>query len=338
MFGLLLRRLPFWVREPVFILVGSVFGARIMYVALRDHSWVAAGIGVVFLVGTALRIRTVVRTLRARRSRTASVTGGAPSVAGMSDEEPRQAGAAAGTVPPQQPGAGPAPSRKEPNVWGQTFAAVALFGALAAAVWAAPKMAPDDNSAPKPASCSNAEREELPQAYARTPKAVTGDELCTALNRPGLAQLLGTPDERATTAYGTSGTAPLTGGKIAEPEAEVQFDTYTVHLSATYNKLSIAQYVKMLTTGGEEARTLEVLGRPAVFSSDHTMRFDLSRKSGPLEEGPLARTLSVAFDRKDGGGSYDITVWSEFGALPDDSALLDIAKEVLPEVPARTAR
>ncbi|MEU1469107.1 DUF6215 domain-containing protein [Streptomyces sp. NPDC005761] len=321
MLGLLLRRLPFWVREPVFILVGSVFGVRIMYLAFHDHSWVEAGIGLAFLVGTAFRIRTVVRTLRARRSRTVAAVD-----------------APADAMPQQQPGVGSAPSRKEPNAWGQAFAAVAVFGALAAALWVVPDMTSGDNGIPEPASCSDSEHEKLSQAYAGTPKAVTGDELCTALNRPDLPEILGRPDELATTAYGTSGTAPLTGGKIAQPEAEVQFATYTVHFSATYNQLSIAQYVKMLKTGGEEFKTHEVLGRPAVFSSDHTMQFDLSRKSGPVEEGPLARTLSVAFDRQDEGGYYDITVWSSFTSPPADSLLLDIAKEVLPALPDRTAR
>ncbi|MFB7556814.1 hypothetical protein [Streptomyces brevispora] len=46
----------------------------------------------------------------------------------------------------------------------------------------------------------------------------------------------------------------------------------------------------------------------------------------------------MAFDRKDGGGYYDITVWSRSGAFPDDGALLNIAVEVLPTIPDRTAR
>jgi hypothetical protein len=57
--------------------------------------------------------------------------------------------------------------------------------------------------------------------------------------------------------------------------------------------------------------------------------------SGPVEQGPLARTLTVAFDAKDRGGSYDLTVWSESGALPDDSALVGIAETVLPRITGR---
>ncbi|MFD0026607.1 DUF6215 domain-containing protein [Streptomyces sp. NPDC058382] len=298
-----------------------------MYLAFREHNWTAAGIGTAFLVFTAIRVHTVVRALSERRSRNRTVSAAT--------------GAAADTVPQPQPGVGSATFRKEPNVWGQAFAALAVFGALGAAVWVAFSAAPDANSAPEPASCSDSAHEKLPQAYARKPKPVTGDELCAALNRPDLAQLLGTPDEVATTASGTDNTAPLTDGKIAQPEAEVRFDTYTVNFSATYNKLSIAQLAELKKTGGEEARTDEVRGRPAVFSSDHTMQFDISlggeESSAPVEEGPLARTLSVAFDRKDGGGYYDITVWSTSGAFPTDGVLLNIAEEVLPTVPGWTA-
>ncbi|MGN5635508.1 DUF6215 domain-containing protein [Streptomyces sp. AC154] len=326
MLGLLLRLLPFWVREPVFILVGSVFGVRIMYLAAHEQNWTAAGIGAVFLVFTAVRVHTVVRALRARRS----------------PDRPAPAG---GTMPPPQPqpGAVPATPKKEPNAWGQAFAAVALFGGLAAAVWVAPHMTADgDNNASAPAACSGSEDGKPPKAYARTPKAATGAELCEALNRPDLAELMGTPDESATSASGTSGTAALTNGRVAEPEAQVEFDTYTVNLSATYNKLSVAQYAKMKKAVGDDNRTDTILGRPAVFSSDPTMKFEINLgskgSSGPVEEGPLARTLTVALDRKDTGGYYDITVWSKTGALPDDGVLLNIAEEVLPAVPDRAAR
>ncbi|MFE0416577.1 DUF6215 domain-containing protein [Streptomyces tendae] len=313
MLGFLVRLLPFWVREPLLILVGAVFGVRITYLAHRDGEGVAAAIGLVVLVFTAVRVHTVARALRARRAP-------APAVA------PVAAVAA----------------EKEPNAWGQAFAAVAVFAALGSALWLGPHLLPaDDDGAPRAASCAGGEDEELPGAYRRTPRAVTGDELCNALNRTDLAQLLGTPAETATAVSGTSNTAPLTDGKVAQPEAEVQFDTYTVNVTVTYNELSIAQYVKLMEYGEEtDVKTLSVLGRPAVLASDHTMKIEINLggggSGGPVEQGPLARTLSVALDAKDRGGYYDITVWSTSGALPDDGALLDIAEKVLPTIPERT--
>ncbi|MGP4052886.1 DUF6215 domain-containing protein [Streptomyces sp. 2A115] len=334
MLGFLLRLLPFWVREPLLIAVGSVLGVRIMYLAVHDHDRIAAGLGVVFLVFTAIRVHAVIRALRARRnpSPTASADGAAVDAAAQ---------------PQPQPGTGPRPGpntpEKDHNAWGQAVAAVAVFGALAAALWVAPRMMPSDDNAPQPASCSGGAHEELPKAYKETPQPVAGEELCKALNRPDLAKLLGTPGEIATTASGTSNTAPLTDGKVAQPEAEVTFDTYTVNVSATYNELTTDQYVKLMKFGDEkDVKTLTVLGRPAVFSSDHTMKFEINLGSGgsggPVEQGPLARTLSVALDRNDRGGYYEITVWSTSGALPDDSALLDVAERVLPTIPERPVR
>ncbi|MER6340581.1 DUF6215 domain-containing protein [Streptomyces tendae] len=329
MLGFLVRLLPFWVREPLLILVGSVFGVRIMYLAHRDGEWVAAAIGLVFLVFTAVRVHTVARALRARRA-----------------PVPAAAVAPAPQTPLTSPTAPAAPAvavaaQKEPNAWGQAVAAVAVFAALGAALWLGPHLLPsDDDGAPRAASCAGGEDEELPGAYRKTPRAVTGDELCNALNRPDLAQLLGTPAETATAVSGSSGTAPLTDGKVAQPEAEVQFDTYTVNVSVTYNELSIAQYVKLMEYGEEtDVKTLSVLGRPAVLASDHTMKIEINfggGSGGPVEQGPPARTLSVALDAKDRGGYYDITVWSTSGALPDDGTLLDIAEKVLPTIQERT--
>ncbi|MFJ4333091.1 MULTISPECIES: DUF6215 domain-containing protein [unclassified Streptomyces] len=332
MLGFLVRLLPFWVREPLLILVGSVFGVRIMYLAHRDGAWMPAAIGLVFLVFTAVRVHMVVRALRARRAAAPAKPQPQSQLQHPAERRPTAQAAPAAS----------AAAEKEPNAWGQAVAAVAVFAALGAALWLGPQLLPaDDDGTSRPVSCADGEDEELPSAYRKTPRAVTGDELCEALNRPDLARLLGTPAETATAVSGTSGTAPLTDGKVAQPEAQVQFDTYTVHVSVTYNHLSVAQYVKLMEYGEEtDVKTLSVLGRPAVLASDHTMKIEIdlggSASGGPVGQGPLARTLSVALDAKDQGGYYDITVWSTSGALPADSALLDIAEKMLPTLPERT--
>ncbi|MFB7653550.1 MULTISPECIES: hypothetical protein [unclassified Streptomyces] len=98
-----------------------------------------------------------------------------------------------------------------------------------------------------------------------------------------------------------------------------------------------AQYVDLMKLGEEtDVRTTTVLGRPAVLASGHTMKIEIglgSGAGGPVEQGPLARTLSVAFDSGDRGGYYDITVWSTSGAFPDDGVLLGLAEKVLPTLP-----
>ncbi|GAB7106809.1 hypothetical protein JCM4814A_51230 [Streptomyces phaeofaciens JCM 4814] len=353
MLGLLLRLLPFWVREPLLIVVGSVLGVRIMYLAVTDHDRVAAGLGVVFLVFTAVRVHGVVRALRARRN----PSPGAAEEGAAADAAARPRLQATLSQAPAQPrplpevpaGTGPRPGpgtpEKDHNAWGQAVAAVALFGALGAALWLGPRFMPsDDVDATPPASCSDETHEELPKAYKRKPRPVTGEELCDALNRPDLATLLGTPAEKATSASGSDDTAPLTDGKVARPEAQVAFDTYTVNVSATYNDLSIDQYVKLMAFGDEsDIKPLKVRGRSAVLSTDHTMKIEINLggsggSGGPVEQGPLERTLTVALDRGDRGGYCEITVWSESGALPSDAALLDIAEKVLPKIPERPGR
>ncbi|MYS36597.1 hypothetical protein K388_02609 [Streptomyces sp. KhCrAH-43] len=323
MLGLIVRVLPFWVREPLLILVGSVFGVGVTIRALYESNWLMAGLGVAVLAVTAFRIRTVRHAWRARRSAVAAAA--AP-----------QTGPLAGPAPAP---AAPAPQKKEPNTAAQVFLALALVGALVGAVWLAPRVTGDATATSrKPATCSDhAAGKKLPKAYALTPGAVTGDDLCKALNRSDLAALLGTPRETPLVAYGNSGTASLTADKVAASEARVQFDTYTVEFSATYNHMTIALYTKVLAPQTLEHRADKVLGRPAVFTSDHLMQFRFGGpgSTGPATEGPLARTLTVALDRKDPGGTFDFTVWSESGAaLPEDDVILGIAEKILPTLPA----
>lgn len=361
MLGFLIRLLPFWVREPLLIVIGSVLGVRLMYLAATGHGLAAAGFGLAFLVFTAIRVHGLVQALRARRNTNPAASAGGATAdaatpaqdrpqAAMSQAQDRpqapsqaeaQAQALAGTGP--RPGAG-AP-KKDHNPWAQAVGAVALFGVLGAVLWLGPRFMPsDDVSATPPASCSDETHEALPKAFKQKPRPVTGEELCEVLNGPDLAELLGTPGEKATTASGSDNTAPLTDGKVARPEAQVAFDTYTVNVSATYNDLSIDQYVKLMKYGEEtDVKTLKVHGRSAVFSTDHTMKLEFNLggsggSGGPVEQGPLERTLSVALDRGDRGGYCEITVWSESGALPNDTALLDIAEKVLPKIPERRGR
>ncbi|MGA5120464.1 DUF6215 domain-containing protein [Streptomyces pseudogriseolus] len=335
MLGFLVRLLPFWVREPLLILVGTVFGLRILYLALVDDAgWVAAAIGAVFLLGTALRVRVVVHALRARRH---------PASAPSTDDAGHGADAEVAAPATPRPEAVPAarrPAEKEPNAWGQAALAIGLFAVLGAVFWFQDRLPTpgEDDGAPQAATCRHDEDEKLPSAYRATPGAVTGEDLCRALNLPALPGLLGTPTETATYASGTDNTAPLTDRKVAQPEARIEFDTYTVELSATYNKLTVDQYQGLTAYGNEtDVKELTVLGRPALLTSDHMMKIQIDLGSGggsggPVEQGPLARTLTVAFDAQDRGGSYDFTVWSESGALPDDRAVIRIAEEVLPRI------
>ncbi|MFI7500167.1 hypothetical protein ACIBVL_17030 [Streptomyces sp. NPDC049687] len=68
MLGLILRLLPFWVREPLLIVFGAVFCGFMFYVAVaREGGWVAVGIGAAVLLFTGIRVHTVRQAWRARQ-------------------------------------------------------------------------------------------------------------------------------------------------------------------------------------------------------------------------------------------------------------------------------
>ncbi|SMQ15103.1 hypothetical protein SAMN06272771_1427 [Streptomyces sp. Ag82_O1-12] len=210
---------------------------------------------------------------------------------------------------------------KSVNAWGQALAAVVLVGALGAGFWGLAKTSAAE-SEPKPAACSDG------ATPAAKGKHLSGAQLCEALNRSDLAALLGTPTEIAKTASGSDSSI----GKIATPQAQVEFETYTVTLSATYDGLPVAGSEALL---GPDARPRKTLGRPGVLYSTRTISISFRLDGGDADSGPgvPARALTVARDSKDRGGSLDVTLWRADGVVPDDAVLLRVAEKVLPTVP-----
>jgi hypothetical protein len=215
---------------------------------------------------------------------------------------------------------------KEASAWGQAVTAVVLVGALAAGLWVFEKTSPS-NTAPVAATCSEGDSG-VPSGQA------SGEELCEALNRPDLAELLGTPGEIAKSTSGSgSGNLKLANGdEIATPSAQVELTTYTVNLAASYDHLPVAGSAGLL---GSDARQRTVLGRTAVIYSDRTIRLSFRLDGGGSRSGPgvPTRALSVARDAKDSGGSFELSLWRADGGVPDDALLLRIAETVLPTVP-----
>ncbi|MBT2422148.1 hypothetical protein J7F01_38945 [Streptomyces sp. ISL-22] len=216
---------------------------------------------------------------------------------------------------------------KGTNPWAQGIAAVVLVAALGGGLWASGETS--GTSGPPPATCSD-------EASGKRTGRVTGAQLCAALHRPDLAELLGTPTETAKSAGGSDGSAGLAGGKdIPMPSAEVEFDTCTVTLSATYDGLPVTGSHELLGDG----RQRTVLGRPAVLYSDRTIQIDFRLDGGDADSGPGVplRALTVAQDAKDSGGSFDVTLWRADGMVPDDAVLIRVAEKVLPTVPGWAA-
>ncbi|MCJ1679561.1 DUF6215 domain-containing protein [Streptomyces sp. APSN-46.1] len=225
--------------------------------------------------------------------------------------------------------------------WGQAVTAVALIGALGGGLWVVGEATNSSGGPRPPATCSNGKPTKTPERTGETgeagnaPRPVSGEQLCTALNRPELAELLGTPTEIALNASGNSSTFNPAGGggkEIVTPSAKVQFETYTVNLTATADRFSVADSAVLLGNG---APLQTVLGRPAFFSSDRTLsiRFRLDGSDAQSVPGLPTRVLTVAQDEKDSGGSFELTVWRTDGRVPDDAVLLRVAEKVLPAVP-----
>ncbi|MGW8401136.1 DUF6215 domain-containing protein [Streptomyces lydicus] len=230
-------------------------------------------------------------------------------------------------------------SKKGMGAGAQALAAVVLVSSLVGGMWGLRDLGDVSTDETKPAACDSAQ-DARPSKQPKQSKQVSGAQLCTALNRRDLPTLLGTPDERAETAGGSESWMKGAGGtKIVTPEATVQLKTYAVKLSASYDRLRVAQSVRLL---GETAEAKKVLGRPAVLYSDRTIALSFSfdgHKIGQSDSRPggIARSLVVAKDAKDGGGSFEIALWRQDEGMPDDEALLRVAEKVLPTIPGWNA-
>ncbi|MFF6802647.1 hypothetical protein [Streptomyces sp. NPDC012616] len=67
MIGLVIRVLPFWVREPLLVAFGVLFSGFLFYAAVRDGEWQMAAIGAAVVLFTAIRVYTINRALQERR-------------------------------------------------------------------------------------------------------------------------------------------------------------------------------------------------------------------------------------------------------------------------------
>lgn len=218
---------------------------------------------------------------------------------------------------------------KGPNAWAQAIAALVVVAALGGGLWGLGQTSAQSAAADEPAACSN-------DKDAKSSKRISGAQLCTALNRADLPTLLGTPQEHAETADGSDSSIKLAGGtEIATPQATVTLGTYSVKLSRSYDDLSVAEMANLLS--GAEAKT--ILGHPAVLYSDRTIALSFDLAGGEVDTGPggIARSLAVAPDTKDGGGSFEIAIWRQDDVVPDDAALLRVAEKVLPTIPGWAA-
>ncbi|MFG3295124.1 DUF6215 domain-containing protein [Streptomyces sp. NPDC048179] len=211
----------------------------------------------------------------------------------------------------------------------QAIAAVGLFAVVVGGLWAQSKFVHHKSVTSEPAACSKS-TDRLPARY------ISGARLCKALNRPDLPALLGTPGEQAESAGGSGDWITLAGGaKIADPDATVSLDTYSVKLSASYEDLTVAEMGDLMG----DARKTTIMGHPAVLYSSPTISIGFNLGGGKATTGPggTARCVLVSKHAKDDGkGTFEVSIWRQDDVLPDDTALLRAAERVLPTVPGWT--
>ncbi|MBP0455170.1 hypothetical protein J5Y04_37500 [Kitasatospora sp. RG8] len=203
---------------------------------------------------------------------------------------------------------------------GQVVTALVLVGGAIALVWGLGGVGDSPARDEKPAACNAPKETDAPEYPA----------LCAALNRPDLPTLLGTPTEHVSVAQ--SGGGPFTfpdGTKMYDASAQVQLGPVNVRITDNRN-LSVQDVASFAKP---PALPTSVLGRPAATYADHTMAIAFST-NGKSTSGPggIARHLVVAKDPKAGGGSFELTIWRQDTALPDETALFRIAEQVLPTV------
>ncbi|MFF6782843.1 DUF6215 domain-containing protein [Streptomyces sp. NPDC012510] len=221
-----------------------------------------------------------------------------------------------------------ADSREGGSTGAQVFAAVAAVGALVGGMWYLPDILDQTPSTLGPAACSSSD-----DASPAPRGKVSGARLCTALNRPDLPKLLGTPTEQAVSASGSERESTWAGGtKTVTPEATVELQTYSVELSASHDDLPVAEMAEYLD---HTAQTKTVLGHPAVLYSGRTISISFRLDGSDANSGPggVARRLLVAGDPKDNGDTYELVIWRQDALTPDDQALFRVAEKVLPTLP-----
>ncbi|WP_217181496.1 DUF6215 domain-containing protein [Streptomyces sp. AC495_CC817] len=212
---------------------------------------------------------------------------------------------------------------------GQVVSAVATVGVLLGGLWLLGDLLDTTPETVGPAVCSSSSDDLSPTGRGR----VSGAQLCAALNRADLPELLGTPTEQAVIASGSENESTwFDGTRTVTPEATVELDTYTVEISASYEDLPVAEAVGYLGSGVE---TRKVLGHSAALYSGRTIgiSFRLDGSDPQSAPGGVSRQLLVATDAKDSGSTFELVIYRQDSQIPDDAALFRVAEKVLPTLP-----
>ncbi|ROR45071.1 DUF6215 domain-containing protein [Kitasatospora cineracea] len=162
--------------------------------------------------------------------------------------------------------------------------------------------------------------------------------MCAALNRPGLAELVGAPGERVVSA-GVGSYSPWETGA-----AQVQVGK----VKAAVSESRTVPYDLLLDSARVSAREVApVAGRPAVAYAEqlHWMTVNLGtggsgpgsgsgsgRVSVPQGDPGTAYHLMVARNADGSGGSLEVSLWREDGGFADSGLLPALAEKLMADL------
>ncbi|MEU1424564.1 DUF6215 domain-containing protein [Kitasatospora sp. NPDC005751] len=194
-----------------------------------------------------------------------------------------------------------------------TVTAVALAAVgIGGGAWAL--VAPRTERAEPPAACA-APRPTDPAGYA---------VLCAALNRPDLPALLGTPQDRVSTA----GPAPFGLGKDAMVEVRLGVSAVALTDSSTTVE-DIADMPRFLP------RPATVLGHPAMtyYTDAMSLGFGTDGKATTGVGSPVRNLVVAQGPGAPGGRAFEVAVFRHDGRPVDDALLYRVAEAVMPTLP-----
>ncbi|WP_406194427.1 DUF6215 domain-containing protein [Kitasatospora sp. NBC_01560] len=212
--------------------------------------------------------------------------------------------------------------KSEPSGAVQAATALLLIGGTVAGLWGFGVLGNASANGNEPAACPAPKQSDAAEYPA----------LCAALNRPDLPTLVGMPTERVSVAQ--SGGGPVTyadGTKEDVPAAEVQIGQVRVRI--TDNRTLTVDDAAFFTSS-PPVRT-QVLDHSARTFTDHTMAISFGLTGGKASAGTggIARHLVVAkAPGALGGGSFELAIWRQDSADPDEAALFRMAEQILPEL------
>ncbi|MGF1426493.1 DUF6215 domain-containing protein [Kitasatospora sp. LaBMicrA B282] len=159
--------------------------------------------------------------------------------------------------------------------------------------------------------------------------------LCAALNRPDLPALVGSPMDRVTEAGPGAHWTNSDGTKEVDKSAELQIGQISLRLTDD-DDMDVTD-AEIL--GSAAHHRSSVRGHLSTTYQMDTIGISFSLGGGSSSRAPngVADNLVIGKHPDGHGGSYELAIWRQDTAPPDEASLYRIAEAVLPNLPGWVA-